>query len=205
MHSRLVHHHPYWIDCDCLKSHNEYRERLVSTRTIATSTDVIGKIKSNPFSPRSHFKMQVSLHSAPDTQWSPLLPNYNCNFTCRFIHSSSINSIVHGQKVFTSFCYGWCRFTGTRAQTSKFNKNWVTFFGANNWSRQKKRVSLFFPGALWLRFPILRPIVPFNIPYLCFQTHYYSCCTFCLHDKERKKREIILTRNECLQMLLHNV
>jgi hypothetical protein len=35
------------------------------TSTMATSADIIGKIKSNPFSLRSHFKMQVSL---ADTQ-----------------------------------------------------------------------------------------------------------------------------------------
>jgi hypothetical protein len=71
----------------------------------------------------------------------------------------------------------------------------------NNWSRQKKSFTFHFQARYAEGFSISRIIFPFNIQHCRFQIHYYSCFMlyFCLQFMIKKgKREIMLTRNECL-------
>lgn len=64
-----------------MDSFNNYWELIDAIRH--NKIDMINQIKSDPFYIAK--SQENASFTLLHTQWRPLLPNYNCNFTCRLI------------------------------------------------------------------------------------------------------------------------
>lgn len=126
-------------------------------------------------------KLQVSLGSLHNEVH--LLPNYNCNFTCRLKPKFILTFCVSlaATRACTSFCYGGLSQEPVRQRhrtknTSKLIK--LSNNSVNNWWTRAK-VSL-FPS---------RPMLSINAIH-SFGLHYYSCCTSALSPLARKEGKL---------------